>query len=97
LLARTGAGLTRGHRYFVCIFPDPARPSVPSAVRDADTDDPLLAQIDSVKGERATALLIGKSPADVDLRGAVLRTVLPPDPTPAVEFVEVPESETPDR
>jgi hypothetical protein len=97
LVARRGAALTEGHRYYVCVFPDPMDPTVAVPVRDADSDEPILAQIEKVKGERATALLIGKKSMDVDLRGAVLRTVLPPAPAPGVEIVEVPAGDEPDR
>jgi len=63
-------------RYFVCV-PDPETRAL-RAVYDVDTESPVEVQIDTVADEGTTAWLIGRPPADVELRGALLSETLPP-------------------
>lgn len=71
----TDAGLSAGREYFIVTFKDDAEGK---AIFDPDTDLPLTVRIDSVTRHAASGILRGRPPIEVDIRGASLRTALPP-------------------
>jgi curli biogenesis system outer membrane secretion channel CsgG len=62
-------GLAEGQEYFVA---QRAEGQPPRTICDVDTGRPLVARIEHVKKETATAWLLGKPAPEVNLQGAVL-------------------------
>ncbi len=71
------SGLQAGEDLYVSV---PDLSGAGQAVHDADTGQPLMVRIADVKGDSATAWLLGKAPQGIELRGATLVRSRPPDP-----------------
>ena len=85
-------GLTKGQKYYIyAAHPDEvATAASPRPIFDPDTGRPLMVRINRVGKESSTAWLLGKSPVEVDLRGAFLsrdQPASPDGPAPAGDAV----------
>lgn len=77
----THAGLAAGREYYIVTH----RPGSThgTAVYDPITDQPVKVRITSASRTAAHGLLIGRPPLELEIRGALLRTMLPTIATPA--------------
>ncbi len=86
LNAGRNMGLIVGQQYFVCALHPTTGEYV--ALRDVDTNQPLVAKVTDVDSDEATAWLIGRASVDQPIRGTRLLRSRPKDPKPVVAEVD---------